>query len=127
MPRQLAVADRSLEITYPGFRVNTRASDPSRFSDLHTSQRKLPPGYAGGNGNRFSNPEFDVRIDRFYSAIDQRERAVITGELVQLTTDQLPVMPLFFRVLPIAIPNRLGTNVSATQTAWNAHEWATRG
>jgi peptide/nickel transport system substrate-binding protein len=127
VPRQ-AASDRELRSTYPGFDLVRQPFEPLR---LHSAEAPLPTNrFAGSNRGRYQNPELDALIDRYFVAIDPRERIQVTRQLLGLISDQAVVLGTIYGQEPILISNRL-LNVASPKPpraveTWNAHLWDLR-
>jgi peptide/nickel transport system substrate-binding protein len=121
IPRQRA-NDREYRVTRPAFEVVSQGTTASDLENLHT--RTVPSAetrWVGANRGRYSNPEFDTVIDRFFVTVPRAERMGVLGQIIRHMTDQLVVMGLYFTPDATGVSNRL-RNVPAG-SPWNAHEW----
>jgi len=121
IPRQRA-NDREYRVTRPAFEVVSQGTTPTDLQNLHT--RTLPSAetrWVGANRGRYSNPEFDGLIDRFFVTIPRTERMGVYGQIIHHLTDQLVVMGLYFTPDATGVSNRL-KNVPAG-SPWNSQEW----
>lgn len=121
------VGDQEYVATFPGFLLYRNPNDVGGFSALHGSKTRLPEnGFRGSNNNRYMNPEFDARLDRYLQTIPKPERTSIIGDIIYHIADQVTLMGLFYDSEPTMIGNRLrnvaARHVRSTQ-AWNAYEW----
>lgn len=95
-------------------------------NSLLSTEARLPEkNYVGGNYTRYSNPEVDALVNRYFTTIPLAERMQVLGELVNRMTDELIYFPLYWRVTPTLIHNRLsgaGAVGEGSQFA-NAHLW----
>jgi peptide/nickel transport system substrate-binding protein len=93
---------------------------------LSTDARVAERNYVGGNYVRYMNPEVDVLIEKYFTTIGFNDRMQVLGQLVHHTTENLIWMPLYWRVIPTFIGNRL-IDVPAVSDVgaqyWNAHLW----
>lgn len=96
---------------------------------ISTDARTAERNYVGGNYVRYMNPEVDALVARYFTTIAFNDRMRVLGQLVRHTTDNLIWMPLFWRVVPTFIHNRL-QDVPASgdvgEQEWNAHMWDVR-
>ena len=95
-------------------------------SDARTAERN----YVGGNYVRYMNPEVDALVNRYFTTIAFSDRMQVLGQLVRHTTENLIWMPLFWRVVPTFIHNRIIEVPAAGDVGeqeWNAHLWDVRG
>ena len=63
--------------------------------------------YAGVNFSHFSNPEMDKLIDATKRELDPAKRKPLWAEMQKIYTDELPVLPLFFRTDVYVVPKWL--------------------
>ena len=86
--------------------------------------------WAGQNYTGYSNPEMDALIDAIEVDLDRESRAGKWTELQRLYTEDLPVLPLYFRANPFVIPQWLKgirpTGHLAPTTLW-VEEWRAEG
>lgn len=120
MPRQRQ-RDLEYRATFPGFEM-VRASG-SDLKELRIAAVPIPDnGYSGRNRSRYSNPELDALIERYFVTIAWKERMEVLQRIVHHITDQVVVMSLFYNTLPMMVGGRL-QNVVVENIGWNAHEW----
>lgn len=121
VPQQLQ-GDRKYRAERPGFDLPT---SPRNLTRHHSAEVALPENdYRGANRARYSNPDFDTLIDRYYVTIPWTERMAVLSQIVHHMTDQVTVMGLFFDITPVMVANRI-RNVKAWRGSelWNPHEW----
>jgi peptide/nickel transport system substrate-binding protein len=93
---------------------------------LSTDARTGERNYVGGNYVRYMNPQVDALIGRYFTTIPFDERIGVLGQLVHHTTEDLIWMPLFWRVVPTFMHNRLREVPPVGDVGeqyWNAHLW----
>lgn len=129
LPQQ-RLSDFDYVANFPGFWLTQRPNQLIRLGDLHSQQAPLPTnGYTGANISRYTNPEFDALIDRFFATIPRQERTQILGQILHHMTDQMLILGLFYTIEPILVSNRVSgvtARNSRSTHAWNAHEWDVR-
>ena len=116
--------------SFPGFQLTQRPNQLRALSNLHSTQSPRPEtNYTGSNISRYSNPEFDAQIDRYYVTISRPDRVRIASQIINFMTDQVLLLGLFYTIEPILINNRV-LNVEARTSrgthAWNSQEWDVR-
>ena len=129
VPGQLAQA-KEYRATYPGFEI-LRAGDIYGVTDFHSSRKKTKENDWTGSYTGYSNPAYDALADRYITTIPVPQRAQIVGDMVNILTDQVVIMTLFWDVEPSFIPanmknvtGRFGSGApGVASTVWNAHEW----
>jgi len=121
IPRQRA-NDREYRVTRPAFEIVSQGTTPTDLQNLHT--RTVPSAetrWVGANRGRYSNPEFDALIDRFFVTIPRAERMGAYSQIIHHLTDQLVVMGLYFTPDATGVNNRI-KGVPAS-VPWNAQDW----
>jgi len=64
-------------------------------------------GWGGSNYPGYANPEFDKVSAAIETELDSEKRGALWATIQKLYADDLPVLPLFFRAEPYAIPKWL--------------------
>jgi len=116
--------------SFPGFQLTQRPNQLRALSNLHSAQSPRPEtNYTGSNISRYSNPDFDAQIDRYYVTISRPDRIRIANQVINFMTDQVLLLGLFYTIEPILVNNRIVNvmpRMSRGTHAWNAHEWDVR-
>jgi len=77
-------------------------------STLHSEEIPTAKnGWSGQNYPAYANPEMDKALDAAERELDEGKRRQLFAEIQRLYTEDLPVLPLFFRVDPFVIPKAL--------------------
>ncbi|TMJ25488.1 MAG: peptide ABC transporter substrate-binding protein [Alphaproteobacteria bacterium] len=77
-------------------------------STLHSEEIPTAKnGWSGQNYPAYANPNMDQALDSAERELDKDKRRGLFAEIQRLYTDDLPVLPLFFRVDPFVIPKPL--------------------
>lgn len=77
-------------------------------SSLHSSEiPSAANGWSGQNYTGYANPEMDKALDAAERELDLDRRRALFAEIQRLAADDLPSLPLFFRVDPFVIPKAL--------------------
>ncbi|HYD04738.1 MAG TPA: peptide ABC transporter substrate-binding protein, partial [Reyranella sp.] len=63
--------------------------------------------WSGQNYPAYANPDMDKALDAAERELDKDKRRQLFAEILRLYTEDLPVLPLFFRVDPFVIPKAL--------------------
>jgi hypothetical protein len=122
--------DREYRHTRPGFIIvggqhGLDSIAPFRIAALPTAANN----WVGGNNAQYSNSDLESLYDRYFSTMSMRDRIPIVNQILGHYTQILPYFPVFRRVEPTMVANRLsnifGSGSWAVQT-WNAHEWEAR-
>ncbi|OFX02634.1 MAG: peptide ABC transporter [Alphaproteobacteria bacterium RIFCSPHIGHO2_12_FULL_66_14] len=77
-------------------------------SSLHS--KEIPSAenaWSGQNYPGYANPEMDKALDAAERELDVDKRRTLFAEIQRLAADDLPALPLFFRVDPFVIPKPL--------------------
>jgi len=92
-------------------------------SSLHS--KEIPSaanGWSGQNYPGYANPEMDKALDTAERELDVVKRRALFAEIQKLAADDLPSLPLFFRVDPFVIPKPL-KGVTPTGTLNSSTLW----
>jgi len=77
-------------------------------STLHSQEIPTAKNaWSGQNYPAYANPEMDKALDAAERELDREKRRALFGEIQKLYAEDLPVLPLFFRVDPFVIPKAL--------------------
>ncbi|SKA22181.1 peptide/nickel transport system substrate-binding protein [Enhydrobacter aerosaccus] len=77
-------------------------------STLHSQEiPSAKNGWSGQNYPGYANPEMDKALDAAERELDPDKRRALFAEIQRLYADDLPVLPLYFRVDPFVIPKPL--------------------
>jgi peptide/nickel transport system substrate-binding protein len=121
IPLQLQF-DRQFMFTLPAFHLLRIGRNLTFFQSLHSREIAVPENnFAGNNRGRYSDPEFDALIDRYFVTIPLAERMEVAGRIVRHETDQLVLMRVVFDPEATMVSNRL-KNVTAG-AIWNPQLW----
>jgi peptide/nickel transport system substrate-binding protein len=84
-----------------------RPEDVSR-STLHSDEIPTEKnGWSGQNYPGYANPGMDKALDAAERELDPDKRRGLFADIQRIYTDDLPVLPLYFRVDPFVIPKPL--------------------
>jgi len=118
-PRQRDVVYRA---NFPTFNLQAGAGGIENLQNLRSIDARLPENnYSGRNYARYMNAEFDALLHRYLTTIPRAPRVDALRQVVQHMSDQLNIMPLYYRASPTMVSNRL-QNVGPDPT-WNAQDW----
>lgn len=77
-------------------------------STLHSEEIPTAAnGFSGQNYPGYSNPAMDKALDAAERELDENKRRDLFGEIQKLYAEDLPALPLFFRVDPFVLPKPL--------------------
>lgn len=92
-------------------------------SSLHSQEiPSAANGWSGQNYPGYANPEMDEALDAAERELDVAKRRALFAEIQKLAADDLPSLPLFFRVDPFVIPKPL-KGVTPTGTLNSSTLW----
>jgi peptide/nickel transport system substrate-binding protein len=123
--------DLEYRALFPAFQIFGAQSEIAYLPRLHSSRTPLPESrWVGTNYSRYRSAEWDALLERLMATIPRAERLQVLSQVLHHMSDQLNLMPLFFREDTILVNKRV-LNVSALSAegathAWNAHEWDAR-
>jgi len=84
--------------------------------------------YNGQNTPGFSNTEMDKLCHAIPTELDQVKRVAMLKRSQAILSDELPVLPLYFRMEVSAIKNAMRnwkpTGINSSPITWNATQWA---
>lgn len=124
--RQLS-RDLEYRATFPAFQLQRQ---PNRLDTLIRFQSAQVPlaenNWRGENKGRYTNPEMDALVDRFYTTIPRQERNQLLAQITRHMTERLNVLGLFNDGIPVMVGNHL-RNIYAVNQTWNATEWDRAG
>jgi len=128
VPPQRA-SDAEFRATFPAFDLKGQAGTFDYAPSFHSRGIGLPENnfLVSGNNARYSNPDLDLLIERYYVTIPLGERMQVAGDVVHHLSDQVAWMGLFYQVVPILISNRLQNvtqpKAARSTTLSNIHLW----
>jgi peptide/nickel transport system substrate-binding protein len=77
-------------------------------STLHSEEiPSAQNGWSGQNYPGYRNPDMDKALDAAERELDAAKRRLLFADIQRIHADDLPVLPLFFRVDPFVIPKHL--------------------
>jgi ABC-type transport system substrate-binding protein len=115
-------------MTFPGLQLLNNPLDVSGMRNLHSRFVALPANNYAVNNNksRYSNPQYDAMVDRYFVTIPAAERIQLLGQIIRHIAEDLPTMPVVYNIQPIMIGNRLLNvtvpTIEASET-WNPEQW----
>jgi peptide/nickel transport system substrate-binding protein len=93
------------------------APEANPKSNLHTSQ--IPSeknGWSGQNGGGYSNPEVDKLVEDLDLEFNAAKRKQIVAKILHHYTDEIPVIPLYYRAdVAVNPPNLVGVHLTGHQ------------
>lgn len=124
--------DNEYRMTFPGFQLLQNPNDLGGLSNLHTRNVALPQNnyVVNSNKSRYSNPQYDEWIDRYFVTIPTAERTQLLAQIVRFVADELPIMGLIYSMRPALVSNRLlnvSTPTAEASESWNPEQWDVKG
>jgi ABC-type transport system substrate-binding protein len=121
--------DAQLRATFPAmFTSNTDIA--SALRGLTSSQIPSPNNrWQGGNRGGWSSAEYDRFLNTFEQTLDHGERVNLLHQAIQIYTEELPAISLFFSAQPFAYVAQLSGPANAapeSNLAWNIQDWEWR-
>jgi peptide/nickel transport system substrate-binding protein len=113
---------------YPAFRIEQSglAGTTAPVKLISASISTPANRWIGNNRGGWSNPEYDRLFNIFLSSLDHDERNRAVVQAMKLTSDELPILPLYYLPLVAArAANLEGPGPSnQDELAWdNMHQW----
>jgi len=123
--------DRHLRSTFPAVEIT---STPLAFVNLSVRfQSSNCPAeanqWSGDNRGCYTNPAIDRAVQGLLGAIEPAYQRAYYRDFVRLTTQELPVLPLYFKITASIIRDGVsGPKATATDTTlgWNIVDWDLR-
>ena len=111
--------------TYSGLGMYAWVQRPERVPRSSLHSKEIPSaanGWSGQNYPGYANPEMDKALDAAERELDVVKRRALFAEIQKLAADDLPSLPLFFRVDPFVVPKPL-KGVTPTGTLNSSTLW----
>lgn len=111
--------------TYGGLGMYAWVQRPEGVPRSSLHSKEIPSaanGWSGQNYPGYANPEMDKALDAAERELDVVKRRALFAEIQKLAADDLPSLPLFFRVDPFVIPKPL-KGVTPTGTLNSSTLW----
>jgi peptide/nickel transport system substrate-binding protein len=127
---------RDLEymFTFPAFHLRGHSGRIRvGLPPYHSKEAPLPENrFQGSDRGRYTSPELDTLIDRYFVTIPPQERNQILQRIVHHITEQLPVLSLFyspqFAVIAGRVENMQPARASGSAAkTWDSHLWDVKG
>jgi len=125
--------DAEFRATYPAFDLKRQAGTMEYATSYHSRGIALPQNnfLVSGNNSRYSRPEMDTAIDKYFTTVPWDERMEWGRQIVRLLSDDVGWIGLYHLVAPELIPNRAsGIPITAKVEVSMLdviHEWDVRG
>jgi peptide/nickel transport system substrate-binding protein len=109
-PARVFFGDTMKKRTFEGMAMYAWVSSPESTprSNLHTTQIPTDKnGWSGQNEPGYSNPKVDSLLDKLDVEFNSNKRKEIAADIMHYYTEDVPVIPLYFRADVAVIPNSL--------------------
>jgi peptide/nickel transport system substrate-binding protein len=123
-----SAAKDDLRNTTRGVFLTSAADVPDSLSAYLTSQ--IPAeGKSGSNRGAYSNPDFDRLYGQFIGTLDADSRRDVYANLLKVTAEDLPFIPVYYYAGTASIAVRKGVqgpgqlHPQQPDSMWNVHEW----
>lgn len=121
--------DAEMRATRPAFTISSGTflmSQPRRLEWLHS--RLIPTAadrWRNQNRTRYSHPELDALVDRFFVSLPRQERLDIFKQVARHFTENVVMIIAYHEVHAVLINNRVLNVTPRTSYAqtWEAHKW----
>lgn len=111
--------------TFTGLAMYAWVSAPQGVPHSTLYSTEIPTeknGWSGQNYPGYASPAMDKAIDAAEHELDEAKRRALFGEIQRIHSEDLPVLPLFFRVDPFVFPKQL-KGVTPTGTLNSSTLW----
>ena len=111
--------------TFTGLAMYAWVSAPQGVPHSTLYSTEIPTeknGWSGQNYPGYASPAMDKAIDAAEHELDEKKRRALFGEIQRIHSEDLPVLPLFFRVDPFVFPKQL-KGVTPTGTLNSSTLW----
>ncbi len=111
--------------TFTGLAMYAWVSAPQSVPHSTLYSTEIPTeknGWSGQNYPGYASPAMDKAIDAAEHELDEAKRRALFGEIQRIHAEDLPVLPLFFRVDPFVFPRQL-KGVTPTGTLNSSTLW----
>jgi len=97
-------ADRRTLGTQPFGILSSLSAAPSSLPPIHSSLLATDANrWSGRNFQGYNNPRVDDLIDRLLVSLDERDQVQLHRQLLQETTGDVALMPLYWQVDPVVV------------------------
>lgn len=110
--------DAQFRAEFPAFDVKGQAGTMDYATSFHSQGIALPENnyLASGNNSRYSRPEMDAAIDKFFTTVPWDQRMEYGKQLVRLLSDDVGWIGIYYDISPQLNPSRV-LNVPAAAEA----------
>ncbi len=129
VPAALINQSDETKATYPAWRTNYTGANRSMSAERQLGSRVSAPEnrWGGTNKTGWNNPEHDRLYETWTRTLDRDERTRLIVQIIKLTNEELPYIPLYFNMEVVAHVGALqGPYRPAIESTpyENIHMWA---
>src|SRR5581483_10386986 len=118
------ISDRQYMAEFPGVRLMRQPDDPDAFSRFASDQTPTADNkFVGRNYSRYTNPDFEALINRYYTTWPWDDRMAVLGDLVHHMSSEAVILGMFYDADITFMSQRLVNVGSRESTVWNVHLW----
>jgi peptide/nickel transport system substrate-binding protein len=124
--KQYLQNDRELQVSFTGGQTMDQTIQDFTVARLRTADIAAESNrYSGRNVAGYSNPRFDDLLNRLHVSIDPQEQTRINVDLAREAFTDLPELPLYFLVTPMALRQGWSGSVpgAAAGLYWDLYSW----
>jgi peptide/nickel transport system substrate-binding protein len=131
VPSALINQSDEMKATFPAWRTNYTGANRSLSAERQLGARVASPENRWGGTNKpgWNNPEHDRLYDAWTRALDRDERTRLIIQIMKITSEELPYIPMYFNTEVVAHTSALTGPYSPsieTTSYENVHQWAWR-
>jgi peptide/nickel transport system substrate-binding protein len=120
--------DLPYRATFPAFDMQRQPSQVDTLYNLYSYESRLPEtNFVGRNYSRYTSPQLDALLDRYFTTIAWPARMEVGRQIAQHVSDQIVWLDLFYDAQPVMVSARLKNvkvgKAAGAQDSWNANEW----
>jgi len=121
--------DAEFRATFPAFDLKRQAGTMDYARSYHSKAIARPENnfLVSGNNSRYSRPEMDAAIDRYFTTVPWDERMESGRQIVRLLSEDVGWIGLYHLVEPWLIPNRVTNQPANAKVEFGLldfiHEW----
>lgn len=110
-PARVFFGDTMTKRKFGALAMYAWVSSPENSPRSNLSSKSIPAsknGYSGQNFPGYARPEMDQAIENLDTEFDAKKRSEIAWNIQKMYMDDLPVLPLYYRVDISVVPKNLG-------------------
>jgi peptide/nickel transport system substrate-binding protein len=123
--------DGEYKNAFPGTWFTSRSQGADVLTFFDSRQAPTPQNrYTGLAAGSYSNPAFDQLVDKLYGTLSERDQGMILKDAGSILAEDLPALPVYFRVVMSGVRKGVRALVDdyqgaqlSTANGRNAHLW----